>query len=438
MPRFKGHFSYHCNLERNSLSVFMDISILIIILSCTVLLSYAFDLISTRTKLPSVVLLLATGMIGRQVTDYFNIKIPGVDVLLPTLGTIGLILIVLEGGLDLELSGGKHKLIGRTLLSALLGLVLSMVVIAGIFYLLLGESFYNAMVTATPFAIISSAVAIPSVSGLEKRRREYMVYESSLSDILGLMLFNILVLPTNSGWESAGQFLQSTLLIVIISAVSCFVLLYLIARISHHVKYLPIISALFLIYAVGKYYHLSSLLAILIFGLFLNNTELFVRGKLNTYFKNDLFEGELEQFKQLTAESAFVVRTFFFLIFGYSADLSDFADLDAWIVSILILLAILGTRFLTLKTTFRGNLSPLLYIAPRGLITVLLFLTIPEQYMVVGFRKGILMITVILTAITMMLAVMTYKRPLEEEDTGEELEESSKSPEPPLPQVRRS
>ncbi len=416
----------------------MDISILIIILSCTVLLSYAFDLISTRTKLPSVVLLLATGVIGRQVTEYFNVKIPGVDVLLPTLGTIGLILIVLEGGLDLELSGGKHKLIGRTLLSALLGLVLSMLVIAGIFYLLLGESFYNAMVTATPFAIISSAVAIPSVSGLEKRRREYMVYESSLSDILGLMLFNILVLPTNSGWESAGHFLQSTILIVIISVISCFVLLYLIARISHHVKYLPIISVLFIIYAVGKFYHLSSLLAILIFGLFLNNTELFVRGKLNSYLKNDLFEAELEQFKQLTAESAFVVRTFFFLIFGYSADLSDFADLDAWIVSALILLAILGTRFLTLKSTFRGNLSPLLYIAPRGLITVLLFLSIPEQYLVVGFRKGILMITVILTAITMMLAVMTYTGPPEEEDMDEELEEIPKSPESSLPQIRRS
>ncbi|WP_373513715.1 sodium:proton exchanger [Persicitalea sp.] len=415
----------------------MDISILIIILSCTVLLSYAFDLISSRTKLPSVVLLLATGMIGRQVTDHFDVRIPGVDVLLPTLGTIGLILIVLEGGLDLELSGGKHKLIGRTLLSALLGLVLSMLVIAGIFYLLLGESFYNAVVTATPFAIISSAVAIPSVSGLEKRRREYMVYESSLSDILGLMLFNILVLPSNSGWESAGQFLQSTLLIVIISVISCFILLYLIARISHHVKYLPIISVLFLIYAVGKLYHLSSLLAILIFGLFLNNTELFVRGKLHTFLKNDLFEAELEQFKQLTAESAFVIRTFFFLIFGYSADLGDFADLDAWIVSLLILLAILGTRFITLKTTFRGSLSPLLYIAPRGLITVLLFLSIPEQYMVAGFRKGILMITVIITAITMMTAVMTYKGPPEEEVLDEELEEIPKSPEPPLPQIKR-
>ncbi|MPR33091.1 sodium:proton exchanger [Salmonirosea aquatica] len=397
----------------------MDISILIIILSCSVLLSYAFDLISSRTKLPSVVLLLATGMVARQVTQYFNITIPYVDVLLPTLGTIGLILIVLEGGLDLELSGGKHKLIARTFVSALLGLVLSMLVIAGIFYLLLGESFYNAMVTATPFAIISSAVAIPSVRGLDNRRREYMVYESSLSDILGLMLFNILVIPSGSGWESAGKFFQSTLLIVVISVICCFVLLYLISRISHHVKYLPIISALFIIYAVGKIYHLSSLLAILVFGLFLNNTELFVRGKLDNFFKNDLFEEELEQFKNLTAESAFIIRTFFFLIFGYATNINELLDFDAWIVSGLILLAILGTRYLTLATTFKGNLSPLLYIAPRGLITVLLFLTIPPQYMVKGFREGILMITVIMTALTMMVAVMSYRKPVEEEEHEE-------------------
>jgi cell volume regulation protein A len=394
----------------------MDISILIIILSCSVLLSYGFDLISSRTKLPSVVLLLATGLISRQVTEYFNITIPYVDVLLPTLGTIGLILIVLEGGLDLELSGGKHKLIARTFVSALLGLVLSTLVIAGIFYLLLGESFFNALVTATPFGVISSAVAIPSVRGLDNRRRDYMVYESSLSDILGLMLFNILVIPSGSGWESAGQFVKSTVLVVIISVICCFVLLYLISRINHHVKYLPIISALFIVYAVGKIYHLSSLLAILVFGLFLNNTELFVRGKLNTFFKNDLFEAELEQFKNLTAESAFIIRTFFFLIFGYATDVSGLADLDAWIVSALILLAILGTRYLTLKTTFKGNLNPLLYIAPRGLITVLLFLSIPPQYLVKGFREGILMITVFLTAVTMMVAVVSYRTPVEEEE----------------------
>lgn len=387
---------------------------MIIMLSSSVLISYGFDLVSSRTKLPSVVLLLATGMLIRQATDYFGIAIPFVNVILPTLGTLGLILIVLEGGLDLELSGGKHRLIGRTFVAALLGILLSMFAIAGIFYVLLGEKFYNALVTATPFAIISSAVAIPSVRGLSEKPREFMVYESSLSDIIGLMIFNILVIPAGSGWESAFQFVKSTVLVVIISVICCFLLLYLISRINHHVKYLPIISTLFIVYAVGKMYHLSSLLAILVFGLFLNNTELFVRGKLKNYLKNDLFETELEQFKKLNAESAFVIRTFFFLIFGYSTNIGELVDIDAWIVSMLLVLAMIGTRYISLKATFKGNMKPILYVAPRGLITVLLFLSIPPQYLVVGFRDGILMITVILTALMMMVAVMSHK-PEEEE-----------------------
>ncbi|GAB2787991.1 hypothetical protein GCM10027275_35950 [Rhabdobacter roseus] len=387
----------------------MDISLLIIMLSSAVLISYGFDLVSSRTKLPSVVLLLATGMLLRQATHYFGVNIPFVNVILPTLGTLGLILIVLEGGLDLELSRGKYRFVLRTLGAALLGILLSMFLIAGVFYLLLGEKFYNALVTATPFAIISSAVAIPSIRGIGEKSREFMVYESSLSDILGLMIFNILVLPSGSGWDSAILFFRSTFLIVLVSVVCCFVLLYLISRINHHVKYLPIISTLFIVYAVGKMYHLSSLLAILIFGLFLNNTELFVRGKLSTYLKNDLFEKELDQFKNLTAEGAFVIRTFFFLLFGYSTNISELTDVDAWIVSGLLVLAIIGTRYLSLRATFEGNLNPILYIAPRGLITVLLFMSIPPQYLVKGFREGILMITVIMTALVMMVAVMSHR-----------------------------
>ncbi|WP_247231424.1 cation:proton antiporter [Telluribacter sp. SYSU D00476] len=392
----------------------MDTSLLIIMLSSSVLISYGFDLVSSRTKLPSVVLLLATGVAIRQATDYLGVAIPYVNVILPTLGTLGLILIVLEGGLDLELSGGKHKFILRTLAAALLGILLCMFAIAGIFYILLGDSFYNAMVTATPFAVISSAVAIPSVRGLDTMRREFVVYESSLSDILGLMLFNILVIPSGSGWDTALQFVYSTVLVIVISVICCFVLLYLISRITHHVKYLPIISALFIVYAVGKMYHLSSLLAILVFGLFINNTELFVRGRLKDYLKNDLFEHELQQFKHLTAESAFVIRTFFFLIFGYATNISELADIDAWIVSILLLLSIIGTRYISLKATLKGDLKPILYVAPRGLVTVLLFLSIPPQYLVVGFRDGILMLTVILTSLVMMVAVVSYRQRHEE------------------------
>jgi hypothetical protein len=186
------------------------------------------------------------------------------------------------------------------------------------------------------------------------------------------------------------------------SAVCCFLLLYLIGRINHRIKFLPIISVLFLVYAIAEIYHLSSLLLILIFGLFLNNTELFIRGRLSEILKNDLFEKELDQLKSLTAEGAFVVRTFFFLLFGYSTVPSELIDMDALIVSGLFIVVILVWRWLTLRIAYPGVWKPLLWIAPRGLITILLYLNTPENLRLLGFREGIPMLVVVLSALVMM------------------------------------
>ena len=105
--------------------------------------------------------------------------------------------------------------------------------------------------------------------------------------------------------------------------------------------------------------------------------------------KNDLFEKELEQLKNLTAEGGFVVRTFFFLILGYSIVPRALIDPDALIVSALFVALIITWRWLTLRITFRGRSNPLLWIAPRGLITILLYLNIPEDLRLLGFREGI-------------------------------------------------
>jgi len=95
----------------------MDSSTLIIVLSLSVLISYAFDLFSSRFKTPSILLLLVLGMLVRQATDYFGVQVPYVNTILPTLGTLGLIMIVLEGGLDLELHAEKMSVLRRTLLA---------------------------------------------------------------------------------------------------------------------------------------------------------------------------------------------------------------------------------------------------------------------------------------------------------------------------------
>ena len=43
-------------------------------------------------------------------------------------------------------------------------------------------------------AIISSAIAIPSAQSLDQKSREFIIYESSLSDIIGVIVFNFVAL----------------------------------------------------------------------------------------------------------------------------------------------------------------------------------------------------------------------------------------------------
>ena len=383
----------------------MDSSILIIVLSLSVLTSYAFDLFSSRFNMPSVLLLLLLGMLTRQATDYFGVQVPYVEAILPTLGTLALILVVLENGLDLELHTEKLSLLRRTLLASLLAIVGATLLLAGTLYLLLNDSFYHCLIAALPFSIISSAVAIPGVANLSLRQREFVVYESAFAGILGIMAYNFLLLSRFSIWSGIWTFTRDTLAMALLSLFCCFLLLYLIGRINHRIKFLPIISVLFLVYAIAELNHLSSLLLILIFGLFLNNTELFIRGRLSLILKNELFEKELDQLKNLTAEGGFVVRTFFFLILGYSIVPRTLIDVDALIVGALFVALIIAWRWLTLKVTFQRRSNPLLWIAPRGLLTILLYMNIPEDLRLLGFREGIPIVVVMLSSLVMVAGV---------------------------------
>lgn len=84
----------------------------IIITFCILLLiAYLFDLTSSRTRIPSVILLLALGWFMKELANLVKIEIPDISFSLPLLGTVGLILIVLDGALDLELDRSKKRII---------------------------------------------------------------------------------------------------------------------------------------------------------------------------------------------------------------------------------------------------------------------------------------------------------------------------------------
>jgi NhaP-type Na+/H+ or K+/H+ antiporter len=192
-------------------------------------------------------------------------------------------------------------------------------------------------------------------------------------------------------------------------------------KLKTEVKLFLLIAVLLLLYAIGKLFHLSSLLIILVFGLVLHNNRLFFRGYLKKWLDKDSIGVILDDFKLITAESAFIVRTFFFVIFGVTLSFASIFSIKVFLISCIVIAIIFLIRYVLLAIFVRRDIKPQLYIAPRGLVTILLFFAIPEQYMVEDFGSGVILFTIIATSIFMTISLIKSKEKenLEEEDIND-------------------
>lgn len=154
------------------------------------ILSFWFNGVSKKTNIPSVLMLIVLGIILQYVLSYFVPNMPKFDGALELLGIVGLIMIVLEAALELELKKEKIIPILKSMAIALVGLVGSAWVAALILFQFIPEmTMQSAWLYATPLSILSSAIIIPSVSGFSEKKKEFHIYESTFSDIMGIMMF---------------------------------------------------------------------------------------------------------------------------------------------------------------------------------------------------------------------------------------------------------
>jgi Kef-type K+ transport system membrane component KefB len=328
--------------------------------------------------------------------------------LLEMVGIVGLIMIVLEATIELELKKEKTTLIVKSFFVALVSLIITSFSIAYLLYYYIINDFFVAMLYAVPLSIMSSAIIIPSISGLIKSKREFLIYESAFSDILGIMLFYFML--DNADTPTIGGIILNVSTNIITTVVLAFAvsyfLVWLLQRINSPVKLLLLISMLVMLYAIAKMLHLSSLIIILIFGIVLNNYKEFFKGKFLSLINEDKLKPVVRDFHLITMESAFVVRTFFFVIFGFSLQLTDLLNLNDAIISMGIVAAIIVVRFICLKLFRIKHVIPELFVAPRGLITILLFFGIPASLQYAGFSPGILLYTIIISSVIMAVALV--------------------------------
>ena len=386
---------------------------LIIEASVILILSFIFGEISRKTNVPSVLMLIVLGILLKLGMDYMGMGDIDFFPVLEVLGIVGLIMIVLEAALELELKKEKYIPIAKAMGIALIGLLVSTWVAALILeYFIPGMTPEQAWLYATPLSILSSAIIIPSVAGLKENKREFHIYESTFSDIMGIMLFYFLTGQMEAAEQSSGivGFGGNVLLTIGLSLVASYLIVLIFQNIKSHTKLFLLIAVLLLLYSLGKKMHLSSLIIILVFGLLIANMKLFFRGKLGEWLHLEKANHIYEGLHVITMETAFVVRTFFFVIFGVTIVLSSLADLNVALISGLIILSIYLIRFVILRIFIGKDIIPQLFIAPRGLITILLFYAIPETAKVEGFEAGILLFIIIGTSLIMTAAMIYDKK----------------------------
>lgn len=411
---------------------------LIMAATVIIILSFLFGEISQKTNVPSVLMLIVLGIALQPLLDIIHVEKDDFFPILKILGTVGLIMIVLEAALELELKREKYIPIAKAMGIALVGLMASTWIAAVIMMYFMPDMnpefisntspdpirnpWFNptlqAWIYATPLSILSSAIIIPSVASLSEAKREFHIYESTFSDIMGIMLFYFLASQADvaAGLSEGGglvSFGGNLVLTIVLSLVASYLIILIFQHIKSHVKLFLLIAVLLLLYAVGKKMHLSSLIIILIFGLLIANMQLFFKGRLGKFLHIEKAKHIYEGLHVVTMETAFVVRTFFFVIFGVIISLASLKSLNVAVISLLIMLSIYVIRFIILRITVGSDITPQLFVAPRGLITVLLFYDIANiaegAIVFPDFEEGILLFVIIGTSIIMTIAMVYDK-----------------------------
>ncbi|MGL4780153.1 MAG: hypothetical protein ACRCXN_04880, partial [Bacteroidales bacterium] len=305
--------------------------------------------------------------------------------------------------MELKWSKSKNRMIFKMFLLCILPMFLLSFGVALFFHLKDGVLFTQALYNVIPLAIISSAIAIPATQLVNRHAREEIIYESSFSDIIGILFFGFI-------FNDKGNIVDESLLFagefagtIILTICATFIIAWLLGYIPSGIRFIPILGTLVFIFEVAEYFELPALIFIFVFGVFIGNLDQFKHLPLIKHIRPERIGNHTGEFYHIVTEIGFLVRSFFFLTLGLYIKPSLFSDFRSlgWSAAILGIAFIIRLLFLKL---LRVHISPNLLFAPRGLVTILLFLYIPASKHLEAITFNTIIQTVLLS--TLILAII--------------------------------
>lgn len=365
----------------------MDASFVFLIAGVIILIGFFGSLSFERTKIPDVLVLLGIGIVLGPILKLVNPQ--NLTHLAEYFGSLALMIILFEGGMDMDIDK-LIKEFGTASLLVLLSFVMSTLSIAAFLYYIQGWEVTRSLLLGTILGCTSAAIVIPIINrmSLKEEIKTILSIESALSDVLAVILTVSLVefvKLEHIGIEKPFRAVASSFSIAIVSGVVAGLSWLKILELFRERKYsyMTTLAAMLIVFAIVSFLGGSGPIAILIFGIILGNSHDF-----NKFLKLKSHALVDETIKFFHGEVTFFIRTFFFVYMGMMLSF-NFMDIRFLTLGFSLLLIIVLIRYISVGITglvFHEKKEyrfVMLSMLPRGLASAVLA-TIPVSASIDG------------------------------------------------------
>lgn len=393
----------------------------------TILVGLGGELIFKRTGIPGVLFLMAFGILLGPV---LHLAEPTqVMKLAPYCGTLALLIILFDGGINLHIM----KVIKETPMALLYSVMVfgvTILSIMGFYVWVTQESWLHGLLLGTILGGTAAAIIIPVTSQMPSLRDETKVLlslDSAISEVFVVVLAFALM-GTMRDSHGNGHFIReifhafwdAIMLALLAGALWARLLAWLEGQ---ALSYMLTMAAILVLYYVAELIGANGAITILLFGLVLSNME-FLVGRLVRPIRV-LIGYELDQaqfvlgefMKRMHEELSFLVRTFFYVLLGLILDFSaltiEIALMSLGLFCIVVFVRAIITEVLSRSTGVwtSGERVVIGAMFPRGVATaVMAFLPISTGIPGTELFPIYALTVIVLCVFGMTLVLTLYQR----------------------------
>ncbi|WP_455377194.1 cation:proton antiporter domain-containing protein [Petrachloros mirabilis] len=312
----------------------LSVETLLGLVGLVILVGLAGEVGFKRTGIPSVLFLMGLGVLLGPVLGYANAA--SITWLAPYFGTLALLIILFDGGLNLQFM----KVLKETPLALLYSVFVfagSMGGVAALYVYGLEGEWPQGLLLGAILGGTAAAIILPVVSKLPSLRDQTKVLislDSAFSEVFVVVIaLSIMGTFTQTGGkfgvvrEIFHSFFDALVLATLAGAVWARFLTWLAGQ---PLSYMLTLAAILVLYYVAEVVGASGAITILLFGLILANMESLAGRLVRPLrmligYELDKAKFVLDEFlRRINEELSFLVRTFFYVLLGLIVDFSKF------------------------------------------------------------------------------------------------------------------